>query len=314
LLAFAGSRAGVARALATCGGSRLRRQSTDLLAFAGSRAGVARALATCGGYLASVNFLAVQTDPVWHDVAENRRRIEGAIDASGFSSGDYIVLPEMCETAWTTDAAALARARDSIGWLCGVAASRRVWVQAGIAEARGSDRYSNSAVVIGPEGGHRATYRKNFLFPSERSSFVAGDGIVIVDTGQALVCPLICYDLRFPELWRIAALAGAELFAVSSSWPSARHEHWRALLVARAIENQAPIIAANRCGRDPTNEYAGGSVAIDVLGARIAEADAREQCVSMAFDRAAMENWRARFSALRDARSDLLGSARVERR
>jgi predicted amidohydrolase len=264
-----------------------------------------------------VRFIAVQTDPVWHDLVENRRRIEGALDASGFRPGDYLVLPEMCETAWTTDARALSLGSagpvGSASWLAGVAAARRIWLQAGIAEPRHGGRYSNSVVVIGPNGVLRTTYRKNFLFPSERDAFIAGESISMVDADGVRVCPLVCYDLRFPELWRLAALEGAEVFAVSSSWPSVRHEHWRALLVARAIENQACIIAANRCGRDPSNEYAGGSVAIDVLGTRVAEADAREQSIALDFDRAALDSWRSRFGALRDARSSLLGSVRVER-
>ena len=260
-----------------------------------------------------MRFIAIQTDPVWHDVAENRRRIEGAIDASGFSAGDFIVLPEMCETAWTTETRAFAAAGNSVDWFSRAAAARHIWIQAGIAEPRAEGRYSNAAIVIGPDGSHRGTYRKNFLFPSERDSFLAGESLFMLDVAGTSVCPLVCYDLRFPELWRLAALSGAEVFTVSSSWPSVRHEHWRALLVARAIENQAFVIAANRCGRDPSNEYAGGSVAIDVLGTRIAEADAREQAIALSLDRAMLESWRARFGALRDARRSLLGNASVAR-
>lgn len=260
-----------------------------------------------------MRFIAVQTDPVWHDVAENRRRIEGAIDLSGFRPGDYVVLPEMCETAWTTDLAALSRAENSIEWFASVARARGVWLQAGFGEPRGGGRFSNSAVVIGPDGDTRTTYRKNFLFPSERDSFDAGASIAIVDIGGALVCPLVCYDLRFPELWRLASAAGAEVFAVSSSWPAVRHEHWRALLVARAIENQSCVIAANRCGRDPSNAYAGGSVAIDVLGVRCDEAGAETRSVELPFDRAALVAWREKFGALRDIRPSLLGRIDIVR-
>jgi omega-amidase len=260
-----------------------------------------------------VRFIALQTNPVWHDVAENRRRIEGALDASGFQPGDYVVLPEMCETAWTTDTSALSRAHDSVAWFSSVARARAIWVQAGFPEQRAGGRFSNSAAVIGPDGCLRATYRKNFLFPSERDSFEAGDGLCIIDVGATRICPLVCYDLRFPELWRLAAQAGAEVFTVSSSWPSVRHEHWRSLLVARAIENQACIIAANRCGTDPTNEYAGGSVAIDVLGSRLDEADREERAVMLEFKRDALTTWREKFGALRDIRPSLLGSTAIER-
>jgi predicted amidohydrolase len=222
----------------------------------------------------------------------------------------------MCETAWTTDVGALARAVDSVAWFSDLARARRIWIQAGLAEARANGRWSNSAVVIGPDGVVRGTYRKNFLFPSEQASFEAGVELVLVEVtlpkgGSTKVCPLVCYDLRFPELWRLAARAGAEVFAVSSSWPAVRHEHWRALLVARAIENQACVIAANRCGSDPSNAYAGGSVAIDARGIRCAEADDRCSTISLDFDRAAIEDWRARFGVLRDIRPSLLGSIDV---
>lgn len=264
-------------------------------------------------YAAAMRCIAVQTAPVWHDVVENRRRVEGALDASGFRAGDYLVLPEMCETAWTTDTAALGKAHDSIGWFGEVARARGVWLQAGFGEPRGDGRFSNSACVIGPDGRLRAVYRKNFLFPSERDSFVAGDDLCLIDTGWATICPLVCYDLRFPELWRLAARAGAEIFAVSSSWPAVRHEHWRALLLARAIENQACVIAANRCGSDPTNAYAGGSVALSALGVRVEEAGADECAVALPFDRSELDGWRARFGALRDARPSLLVNTVVRR-
>lgn len=260
-----------------------------------------------------MRFIAVQTNPVWHDVDENRRRIEGAIDASGFGRGDYLVLPEMCETGWTTDTSALSRAGDSLAWFSSVARARAIWLQAGFGERCVEARYANSAAVIGPDGTVRAVYRKNFLFPSERDSFEAGASLSIVDVGDAKVCPLVCYDLRFPELWRLAARAGAEVFAVSSSWPSVRHEHWRSLLVARAIENQACIIAANRCGRDPTSEYAGGSVAIHVLGGRIDEAGPEERAVTLDFPREELRAWREKFGALRDIRPSLLGAIEIIR-
>lgn len=255
-----------------------------------------------------MRFLALQTDPIWLDVAENRRRIEGAIDCSGFARGDYLVLPEMCETGWTSEPSHLTGTRDSIAWFAGVARARGIWLQAGFGEHRPDGRISNSVAVAAPDGSCKGVYRKNFLFPSERHAFEAGSSILLIDVGALRVAPLVCYDLRFPELWRLAALAGAEAFAVSSSWPAARHEHWRALLVARAIENQACVVASNRCGADPAGAYLGGSVAITPTGVRAAEADATPQAVALEFDRAALDDWRARFPALRDVRRALLGS------
>ena len=255
-----------------------------------------------------MRFIAIQTDPVWHDVVANRQRISRRIDELDAQPGDYLVLPEMCETAWTSDVAALSLAENSVDWFSAIARAHGVWLQAGFGERRVGGKFSNSAMVIGPDGTVKTIYRKNFLFPSERDCFEAGTELCVIDIGVAKICPLVCYDLRFPELWRIAARAGAEVFTVSSAWPMVRHEHWRTLLVARAIENQACVIAANRCGRDPSNEYAGGSVAINALGLRLDEADAGERDITLAFDRAELDGWRAKFSALRDIRSSLLGN------
>ncbi len=259
-----------------------------------------------------MRFHALQTDPVWQDVAGNRRRIEAMLDehlaAGSIAQGDYVVAPEMCETAWTSDRAHLEVVRGSLEWIAATARARQVWLQAGFGEHTPDGGIANSMAVAAPDGDIRAVYRKNFLFPSERAAFVAGSDIVVVDTGATKVCPLICYDLRFPELWRLAALEGAEVFAVGSSWPAVRHEHWRALLLARAIENQACLIAANRTGRDPAHQYAGGSVGITSLGERVDEAGDEVRCVTLPFDRAAFDDWRARFGALRDTRGSLLGA------
>lgn len=265
-----------------------------------------------------MRFIAVQTSPSWMDVTASRLAVEAQVTETSPEEGDFVVLPEMCETGWTSDAALCGRAYEaasppSIEWFSALAKRFRIWLQAGFAERLPGGRHANSVAILSPEGEHKATYRKNFLFPSEQSAFAAGDAIVVLDLGPVRVCPLICYDLRFPELWRLATRAGAEAFTVSSSWPSVRHEHWRQLLVARAIENQALVIAANRTGNDPTLAYSGGSVAIDPLGLRVAECGEPAGSASMVLDREAFDAWRARFGALRDTRASLLGSIRVER-
>lgn len=229
------------------------------------------------------------------------------------AEGDYIVLPEMCETGWTSDAASLQLPTRTLDWLSALAARHGVWIQAGFGEQISSGVVANSAAVATPDGSIRAIYRKYFLFPSERNSFVPGEKLFLIDTGKALVCPLICYDLRFPELWRLAALAGAEVFAVSSSWPSVRHEHWRALLIARAIENQAFVVAANRTGSDPTQSYSGGSTIITHQGERIDEVICEQRSASAHFTRDQLIAWRAQFPALANTQHALLGSTTIVR-
>lgn len=262
-------------------------------------------------YAPAVRFHAVQTDPVWLEVEANRLHIASAIERLAPSPRDFVVLPEMCETGWTTDLGVHRATRDSAPFFSQLASRHRIWLQAGVGMVEADGSVSNAAVVFDPAGALRATYRKFFLFPSERDAFAAGRELALVDVDGIRVCPLICYDLRFPELWRLAALSGAEVFSVSSSWPAVRHEHWRALLVARAIENQAVVVAANRSGTDPSNRYDGGSVAVNWLGERVVECGAAPGSASIEFDRAGLDGWRARFSALRDARPDLLGAAPI---
>ena len=264
-------------------------------------------------YLASMQLHALQTDPVWRDFTANRLHIEAAMNTLDCTTGDYVVLPEMCETGWTSDAESLQLPTQSLAWLSALAARHGVWIQAGLGEQISRTSVANSAAVAAPDGSIRAIYRKYFLFPSERESFVAGERLFLIDTGKALVCPLICYDLRFPELWRLAALAGAEVFAVSSSWPSVRHEHWRALLIARAIENQAYVVAANRTGSDPTQSYSGGSTIITHQGERIDEVLCEQRNASARFAREELVAWRAQFPALANTQHALLGSTNIVR-
>jgi predicted amidohydrolase len=114
--------------------------------------------------------------------------------------------------------------------------------------------------------------------------------------------PAICYDLRFPELFRSAAKLGAEMFVLGANWPQPRKVHREVLSIARAIENQAYMLCVNRAGRDPFLEYAGGTIAVDPQGEVIGRMDEREGVLSVAIDPGLVRSWRAQFPALRDMR------------
>ena len=118
-------------------------------------------------------------------------------------------------------------------------------------------------------------------------------------------CPLLCYDLRFPELFRASVKQGANLFVVLASWPDSRMSHWHALLKARAIENQAYVIGVNRTGSDPNHKYIGGSKVIDPMGKIRAEALLEEELISFTLEHSLIEDWRISFPALLDIREDL---------
>ncbi len=251
----------------------------------------------------------------WHDRAANYTLISGLLDQIALEAEDFVLLPEMFDTGWTTDRTAL-QGSSTIAWLQETARTRRIWIQAGLAIETADGRFSNAAALVHPSGVVKAIYRKRFLFPGEREGehgFLAGEELHIVDCGFARVCPLVCYDLRFPELWRIAVTEGAEVFTIGASWPMQRHEHWRQLLIARAIENQAFVVAANRTGADPSHRYAGGAAIIDPSGRRLAEGSESEVHATAVFDRAQLDRLRAEFSALRDLDRSLLGHCTIVR-
>jgi len=125
---------------------------------------------------------------------------------------------------------------------------------------------------------------------------------VVAPVADALLGLSICYDLRFPELFRMGVLQGAQLIALGANWPDARHTHWRALLIARAIENQAFVLGVNRTGTDPHLSYAGGTIAIDPRGTILGELGHGEGVLSIDIDPKVVTDWRATFPALRDIR------------
>ena len=125
------------------------------------------------------------------------------------------------------------------------------------------------------------------------------------------ICPTICYDLRFPELWRVATLAGTELFTIGANWPAARQTHWKSLIIARAIENQAYVLSANRIGEDISLQYQGGSILVSPKGEIIAEAQSEAVVLQAELDLTALRSWRKNFPALKDINKSLLGSINV---
>ncbi len=253
----------------------------------------------------TVKAFAIQADIAWEDKVANRSAFAARVRDANPPPGSLVVLPELCDIGFSMDAAKAAD-DDSRAWAARLASSLGIWLVSGLA-VRHERGVSNCAVVHDPHGEEVATYRKAFLFTpaGEREHYVAGDSAVTVDCGGIRVAPVICYDLRFPELWRRAALDGAQCFACIASWPSVRQQHWDALLVARAIENQAYVIGCNRTGRDPNAAYTGGSAIIGPLGEVLSHAGSGPGTASADIDAHAVQQWRAKFPALADARHDI---------
>ena len=150
-------------------------------------------------------------------------------------------------------------------------------------------------------------YRKMHLFSllGEDRAFSRGDGWLLADTSLGKIGVIICYDLRFPELSRRLALEGAQIICVPAQWPKPRNEHWRTLLLARAIENQLFVIASNTCGVIGKLDFFGMSMIIDPKGNILAEATDKESEILADLDMGEMEEWRAQIPCFGDRRPEL---------
>lgn len=255
----------------------------------------------------------VQYDIAWEDKPASHRIVEDLLAASPPPAGALVVLPEMSDTGFSfrLDRTVDDRTRP---WAADLARRLDAWVLVGDTVRGPDDRGRNRASLIAPDGAIRGAYHKvfPFSFGREVEFFTGGDQLLLRDIGPLRLCPLVCYDLRFPELFRLATAAGATVFTVGANWPQARTSHWRAMLVARAIENQAYVIGVNRTGADPHLGYAGNSIAVGPDGTVLAEAGDAPVVLHVTLDPGALADWRRTFPALADLRPELLGRIDVD--
>ncbi|MCW8860398.1 MAG: carbon-nitrogen family hydrolase [Deltaproteobacteria bacterium] len=167
----------------------------------------------------------------------------------------------------------------------------------------------NTAYVI-DKGKMVGSYRKLHLFSTMREDQFLGSGnqILIAETSVGRLGVAICYDLRFPELFRKLALAGAEIVCLPAEWPKPRQEHWKTLLRARAIENQLFVIAANCCGVQGKLDFFGLSQLISPLGNVLQMAAEEDTELVAQFDFAEMDKYRDQIKILSDRRADVYGT------
>lgn len=253
--------------------------------------------------MSTLTVAGVQPDIAWEQPDANLRQADEAVARAAADGARLVVLPEMFATGFSMNAPAMARHADQIGrWLAEAARRHGVWVLAGLA-VPGEARPRNEARLVDPEGQLRAAYHKvhPFTLAREHEHFEAGGALATVEVEGVRVTPLVCYDLRFPELFRAAA-AHTDLFVVVANWPEARRAHWRALLHARAIENQAYVLGVNRVGEGDRLRYVGDSVLHDPLGEAVATAAAQPGRVQGVVDAAVVRDVRARYSFLADRR------------
>ena len=213
-------------------------------------------------------------DTGWHDPARSLERAAAVVRRAAAGRARLVVLPEMCTTGFTMDASSHAEELTGPGAraLAAMAAEHQVWLVAGLALREG-DRAVNAAVVFDATGNVAGIYRKQrlFAYAKEQHSYAAGDAPLVTTIDGVRTALFVCYDLRFPELFRAVA-TDVDLIVLIANWPSARRAHWDALVRARSIENLCYVVAVNRTGTGGTLSYDGGSAAWSPWGERLADA------------------------------------------
>ncbi len=249
-----------------------------------------------------------QFDVAWENKSANLEKAEALLAQGSLSPGALVVLPEMCLSGFSMNLPAIAEPAggESERRLAGLAIRHRVFLQAGVV-SRGQDgRSRNQSVTFSPEGRELVRYSKlhPFTLGGESAAYAAGTQVVTFPCHDWLVAPFICYDLRFPEIFRMAAWRRPHLYTVIASWPEVRIGHWMKLLQARAIENQAYVIGVNRIGSDPKLNHPGRSLIVNYHGEILADADSREGFISAELDLTALEDYRRALPFLDDLRTE----------
>jgi predicted amidohydrolase len=252
-----------------------------------------------------VRVAAIQHDIDWEDPAATKERVRPMIARAAGAGARLIALTEMYATGFSMRPEEIAEDEGGPNeqYLIEQAAEHDAWLVSSIAQ-RGSDgNYRNNAVLAGPDGAVRRYAKIHpFSFAGEHERYAAGEQFVTVDVDGLRVSLFVCYDLRFAdEFWTLAQTT--DLYVVVANWPEPRHEHWRALLRARAIENQAYVLGVNRVGLAKDLPHVGGSAIIDPLGITLGEGGPDEVVLTAEVDPGTVREIRTRFPFLADRRA-----------
>lgn len=244
--------------------------------------------------------------------AANFDRAEALVRrAAGEAAPDVIVLPETWNTGFMPGgdlaAACDENARAVRARFSPLARELNVNIVAGSVSNRRDGKIFNTACVFDRTGACLAEYDKTHLFtPMGEHEVYAPGGHLATFTLDGVRCGLlICYEVRFPELWRTLALRGAEVVFLPAQWTAARQYHWETLTAARAIENQLFVVSCNACGERGGVIYGGFSRIIDPLGAVLAQGGGEEEIITASLDLSCIAPLRAAVPVFRDRRPEL---------
>lgn len=245
----------------------------------------------------------MQMDIAWEDKEKNLKKAASLLDKAVSQECSVAVFPEMFATGFSMNAESVSEDPDGavLTGLCALARIKRISIIAGIAVRNGID-YENRAYVISPRGEIIDSYTKNygFSYSGEDKKYKSGTEQIVFQLDNAPASVFICYDLRFPELFRKVARSVSMIFVIAN-WPDSRIDQWDALLKARAIENQCFFIAVNRRGKDGYGlNYNGHSSVYSPTGEEIDLFRLDGECRCFEIDEGQTAFVRERFPFLKD--------------
>ena len=247
----------------------------------------------------TLNVALVQTTLAWENPKANRTHIEDKVSSI---TADLIVLPEMFSSGFTMNASEVAETMngETITWLKALSKTKNAAI-VGSLVIKENENYYNRLVFVEPNG-TLTTYdkRHTFTLAGEHKVYTAGTKKIIIDYKGFKICPLVCYDLRFPVWARNSE--DYDVLIYVANWPKVRIAAWDALLKARAIENMSYCIGVNRVGLDGNNyEYSGNSAAYDTLGNRMDSIpESTETTEVITLEKSHITKYRERLGFLKD--------------
>lgn len=257
----------------------------------------------------------IQMDIVFGQPKENYQHVIELFEQADLQEDEIVVLPEMWNTAY--DLTHLAQIADpdsqqTVRVLSALAQKYQVTIFGGSVAVKENKQFFNRSYVISKQGTVIAQYDKVHLFGlmHEEQYLTAGAKRAEYHDGLFQFAPVICYDLRFPEWFRVQAQMGINTFILAAQWPKPRIQQWKQLAIARAIENQCYIVAVNRVGFDPENEYNGHSLVIAPTGEILKELGTKEEIVRSVIELEQIQTTRNNMSVLADTRPDLYENIR----
>lgn len=250
-----------------------------------------------------------QIDLIKGQPRKNLEKAKAVISRAGEEDHDMILFPELWSTGYDLEnwrQHAEYHQENLLTEISGLASLHRIMVGGSLLEeekAAGSNRFT----LFAKDGKVVGRYDKLHLFRlmDEEKWLVPGNQLALVTTLYGKFGLAICYDLRFPEMFRNYALAGAQVVLIVAEWPAPRIEHWKTLLRARAIENQFFIVGVNRVGTENGNDFPGASMVVDPGGEILLEMGNVEDLGSVTLDLDLVERTRKMISVFQDRRPDV---------